>query len=77
MAWEKEWELLALMVADGFELFVTVDQNLSYQQNIQNLPITIVVLCGNDTLRQTLRLLLPKMFAKLTEEPSKRFIEIS
>jgi hypothetical protein len=43
---KKNGELLRLMVDDGFELFVTVDRNLPYQQNPESLPIPIVVLCA-------------------------------
>lgn len=32
---QKNGALLKLMVAHGFELFVTVDRNLSYQQNLE------------------------------------------
>jgi len=33
----KNGELLKLMVADGFQAFVTFDKNLQYQQNFSNL----------------------------------------
>lgn len=42
------------MVQDEFELFVTVDRNLPYQQNTENLPLTIVVLCAFNNRRDTL-----------------------
>jgi hypothetical protein len=37
MGWgsKRNSELLALMLAGGFNAFVTVDQNLEFQQNIQ------------------------------------------
>jgi len=47
---ELEWsqltngELLAAATEAGFELFVTTDQNLRYQQNLKNRTIAIVVL---------------------------------
>lgn len=34
---KKNGELLKLMIADSFDLFVTVDQNLQYQQKIEKL----------------------------------------
>ena len=45
MGWAsvKNGELLAL-ASERFDVFVTVDRNLSYQQNVQALPIAIVVL---------------------------------
>lgn len=47
---ELEWsqltngELLAAATEAGFEVFVTTDQNLRYQQNLKNRMIAIVVL---------------------------------
>ena len=38
---QKNGALLKLMVEDHFELFITVDQNLPYQQNLYRLPLTI------------------------------------
>lgn len=49
-AYERGWASLengALLVAaeaDGFEVFVTTDQNLPYQQNLTQRRISIVVL---------------------------------
>jgi hypothetical protein len=47
---EMDWsqltngELLAAATDGGFEVFVTTDQNLRYQQNLKNRTIAIVVL---------------------------------
>ena len=49
-AFECGWDqlengaLLAVAEADGFEVFVTTDQNLQYQQNLTQRQIAIVVL---------------------------------
>ena len=40
----KNGELLAAAEQAGFEVFVTTDQNMSYQQNLTNRTIAIVVL---------------------------------
>lgn len=74
---KKNGELLRLMVEAGFELFVTVDRNLPYQQNTGNLPIPIVVLCANDNRRETLQQLLPKIFFRLAEGNAGTVIEVS
>lgn len=44
--WEQveNGELLALAEAEGFEVLVTTDQNLSYQQNLKGRRIALVVL---------------------------------
>lgn len=72
----KNGELLRLMTDDQFELFVTVDRNLSYQQNLEKLKITIAVLIAVDNRRETLKLLLPKLFEKLAEPQLQKVIEI-
>ena len=49
-AYERGWselengELLSVAEADGFEIFVTTDRNLQYQQNLSRRRISIVVL---------------------------------
>lgn len=56
MGWTgiKNGELLALAAAD-FEVFVTVDRNLSFQQNIANLPLAVVVLRAQSNRLSDLR----------------------
>ena len=54
---ELEWsqltngELLAAATEAGFEVFVTTDQNLRYQQNLKNRTIAIVVLILKTEMR--------------------------
>ena len=49
-AYERGWsqlsngELLQVAEADGFDVFVTTDSNLKYQQNLTSRRIAIVVL---------------------------------
>ena len=40
----KNGELLAAAEKAGFEVFVTTDRNMSYQQNLANRTIAVVVL---------------------------------
>ena len=46
MGWsgKKNGELLQLMLPENFEVFLTVDQNLRYQKNLQAVNIAVVVL---------------------------------
>ena len=74
---QKNGALLRLMVENNFELFVTVDRNLQYQQNLERLPLTIIVLCAFDNRRETLAQLIPKLFDKLAEGNLQNIIEIS
>jgi len=45
MGWSgvKNGELLALAVNE-FDVFITVDKNLPYQQNLSTLPVAVIVL---------------------------------
>ncbi len=73
---KKNGELLRLMIENGFEIFVTVNRNLQYQQNLERLLITIFVLCTIDNRRETLQKLIPKLLDKLTEGNLQNVIEI-
>ncbi|HEY5463620.1 MAG TPA: hypothetical protein VIJ95_10225 [Hanamia sp.] len=64
---EKNGNLLKLMVDNNFELFVTVDRNLSYQQNLKDIPLIIFVFCAVNNRRETLALLIPKLFDRLAQ----------
>jgi hypothetical protein len=44
---KKHGELLQLMAGQGFEILLTVDQNLRYQQNLQGAGVAIVVAVSN------------------------------
>jgi len=74
---QKNGALLKLMMEEGFEIFVTVDRNLPYQQNIQRLPLTIVVLCAINNRLETLRALIPKMFERIAAGNLQNITEIS
>lgn len=72
----KNGVLLELMDKDGFEVFVTVDQNLPYQQNLISTPVKIFVLCGKDNRRETLCILIPEIFSRIAEGNLKTVNEI-
>jgi predicted nuclease of predicted toxin-antitoxin system len=74
---KKNGELLKLMINDGFELFVTADQNLQYQQKVERLPLTIAVLRGSDNRLSTLQNLVPLLFKRINEGSLPNVIEIS
>lgn len=74
---QKNGALLKLMIEDGFDFLVTVDRNLSYQQNLERLPLTIFVLCASDNRRETLAVLIPKLLDRIAEGNFQSVIEIS
>lgn len=73
---KKNGELLRLMAEEKFEMFVTVDRNLPYQQNVQRLPVTIFVLCAFNNRRETLKKLIPKIFDRISQSVTASIIEI-
>jgi hypothetical protein len=56
----KNGELLAL-AAKEFEVFVTVDRNLSFQQNLLVFDIAVIVLCGSSNRLADLQPLVPEL----------------
>jgi predicted nuclease of predicted toxin-antitoxin system len=73
---KKNGELLKLITEADFELFVTVDRNLQYQQNLAAFSLTIIVLCGTDNRRETLKKLIPNIFQKLASGQKNTVIEV-
>jgi len=74
---KKNGELLKLMIADNFQLFITVDKNLPYQQNLDRLPPPIFVLNAKDNRRSSLQKLIPLVFERIKIGNLQNVIEIS
>jgi len=74
MGWAKleNGALLSAAAVDGFGAFVTVDRNLSFQQNTGELPLTVVALVALDNKPQTLAPLAPEVLGVLNSGPQKR-----
>jgi hypothetical protein len=66
MGWTtiKSGELLALAV-DHFDVFVTVDRNLSFQQNLGSFAIAVIVLRAKSNRLADLRPLVPALLAAI------------
>jgi predicted nuclease of predicted toxin-antitoxin system len=55
MKWSgiKNGKLMALCVENRFDILLTIDKNLQFQQNLEIYPITIVVLnCFSSTVQE-------------------------
>ena len=46
LGWDafKNGVLLRMMVQENFEILITADQNLEYQQNLKSIPVAVIVL---------------------------------
>jgi hypothetical protein len=66
MGWasKRNGELLALAVGQ-FEIFLTADRNLSYQQDLSVFDIAIVVLLARSNRLEELRTLVPRLLEVL------------
>jgi predicted nuclease of predicted toxin-antitoxin system len=58
----RNGELLRRAAATGFEVFVTGDQNLAYQQNLSGSPLRVIVLAARSNRIEDL---LPLVFSAL------------
>ena len=54
--------LLNLMIENSFTGFVTIDNNLSFQNNFVNYPIAVIVLIAHDNTYETIWRSLIKLF---------------
>jgi hypothetical protein len=66
MGWSgiKNGELLSL-AAQAFNVFVTVDRNLSFQQNLAALPVAVIVLQARTNRLADLMPLLPGLMSAI------------
>ena len=79
MGWEdlSNGKLLTKAHENDFEIFLTVDQNLRYQQNLEQHPIAIVVLVANGITVDDLKPLVPRVEKILTETQPSKIYEVS
>lgn len=66
MGWKaiKNGELLTL-ASEHFDVFITVDGNLSFQQNLRSLPIAVMVLQARTNRLADLKLLVPSLLTAM------------
>jgi hypothetical protein len=67
MGWSgrRNGELLKLMVGQAFEVFITVDQTIKHQQNLQAVGIALIVLVAPTSRLTDLVPLMPSTIATL------------
>ena len=77
MGWSgtKNGALLRLAAA-SFDVFVTADQNLQYQQNLRTAQIGVVVFVVPNTLLETLQPLIPEALKALGTVQPGEFVRV-
>jgi predicted nuclease of predicted toxin-antitoxin system len=78
MGWngKKNGELLELAIKNNFDIFVTVDRNLKYQQNLKKFPICIILLKVINNQHKTIQPLIKKIKDILKTDFKNELIEI-
>ena len=69
-------ELLHAAVGQ-FDVFLTADQNLEYQQNLSELALSVVVLVAHNNKLETIRSLIPDLLDRMTDLEPRTLVKIS
>ncbi|MEL6440410.1 MAG: hypothetical protein AAFQ80_14275 [Cyanobacteria bacterium J06621_8] len=79
MKWagKKNGELLQLMIQEGFTVLLTTDQNLRYQQNLQQAGVAVVILVAPSNRLPDLLPLIPEARNVLNTIKPGEVIEVS
>ena len=78
MGWsgKKNGELLRLMNQEGFTILLTTDQNLRYQQNLEQAGVAVIVLVAQSNRLPDLVPLIPDVRSVLSTIASGEVIEV-
>ena len=71
----KNGKLLAL-AATKFDVFLTTDQNIEFQQNLTALPIAILVVVAQSNRLRDIEPLLPEILRELNHLPPKSLCRV-
>ncbi len=69
MKWtsKKNGELLKLMVEEKFDVLLTFDKNLQFQQNFSTYPVSVFIISAPDNTFLSIQPLIPMIKKKLKE----------
>ncbi|MGH9834125.1 MAG: hypothetical protein ACREBD_02470 [Blastocatellia bacterium] len=73
----EEWEALEKAEEAGFEVLLTVDQNIRYQQNLKGRSIAVVVMIAGGITVDDLRLLIPAVEQTLLSVQPGQLYEVT
>jgi len=72
----KNGKLLQLMEDNQFDALVTMDKNLTYQQNIEKLKVSIIVLNAVNNKLPTLKPFIELLNKKLPNIKNEKYVVI-
>jgi hypothetical protein len=78
MGWlsKRNGELLKLMVAERFTALLTVDQNLSFQQNLRDSGVGVVLVVAKTNRLKELRPLMPQVLEALGKLRAGELVQV-
>lgn len=78
MGWvgKKNGLLMKAASTEGFQVLVTIDKNIKFQQNLKNYSLAIIILDNHRSTLAYLRPLLPKVIAILNQVKPGEVYEI-
>jgi len=78
MNWKgkKNGELLYLMNQNKFDVLITIDKNLQYQQNLNKYKIDIIILNLKDTRENFIKSFIPEVITRMKSEATGKVFEI-
>ena len=78
MKWHgiENGELLRLAAANGFDALITNDRGLEYQQNLDALPVAVVVVLAKANTIEAIRPVYPELLAALMRIQQGEFMKL-
>jgi predicted nuclease of predicted toxin-antitoxin system len=70
-------ELLRRATVEGFEVFLTADQNLEYQQNLARSPLGVVVLVAASNALEDLLPLIPQTLRAIARSRPGKVVRVA
>ena len=68
--------VLLRLAASDFDVLITADQNMEFQQNLETLPLAVVVLVAESNRLESLEPLVPQILDALTLLEPKTLIRV-
>lgn len=72
----RNGELLRRAAREGFEVFVTADQNLEFQQNLAGSRLAVMVLVARSNSMEDLHPLVPSLLAVIPESRPGQVVRV-
>lgn len=78
MQWlgKKNGELLGLAAFNGFDILLTLDRNLRYQQNLDKVSMKFIILLAKNNKPETIQPFVEKIKAVLNDGDSRKVTEL-